>query len=94
MHSPTVEMFARIYENGKDLMASGFVQEAEAIYQIAKQGFGLHQAIASTLLANNFDDEAVRMFARVVNARSAALGDTHVDTLSSVMGLAGMYTLS
>ena len=66
MHSPTVEMFARIYENGTDLMASGLSQEAEAIYQIAKQGFGMHHALAATLLSNDFVSESVRMYARVV----------------------------
>ena len=89
MNSPTIEMFARMYENGKDLMASGSTQEADAIYQISKQGFAMHHALAATLLSNKHPNEAVRMYARVVNARASALGDTHVDTLSSLMGLAG-----
>ena len=84
-------MYARMYENGKDLMASGLVQEAEAVYQIASQGLAMYHQLAVNLHKNQFPEEAVRMFARVVNARAEALGDIHVDTLGSVMGLAGEH---
>ena len=62
-------MYARMYENGKDLMASGLVHEAEAVYQIASQGLAMYHQLAVNLHKNQFPEEAVRMFARVVNAR-------------------------
>ena len=88
---PCIEMYGRMYAHGDYLKNNGKEMEAQVLHECAQKGFGLMHALAAILSTQNHRKEAVRLFGKVANVRAATIGEKHVDTLSSVMSLAGLF---